>query len=309
MNLDERLQNLKADADREMADVIASPDLLARAVQAAEAPRRAGLSVPRLRFDWLKRAAIPLCAAAAVIAGVLILRPESPLPTPHTGKAGGETSVEVTAAPLTDIRIENGAASLEHTLFVGDADGSFPMFLLDGRCYRLLSAPCPVPAECVGDFSALITEFYVEPVLASGGNVSNALPVNEPVHAVNASAPGLMAAELNGEKRLWQRASCAGEARVGSETLTDTLCDPEAVVAVEWDGHGTVLGEDARALCRLLASARYEGADMRVGESLRLTLDNGLQLQLMLDGDRVSACGTWYCEGFGDKLREMVESK
>ena len=65
----------------------------------------------------------------------------------------------------------------------------------------------------------------------TSGMVSNVVARGETVYAISGMSGALVAAQVDGSTRVFQRVSYAGTAIIGSETLADTLCDPADAVS------------------------------------------------------------------------------
>ena len=161
----------------------------------------------------------------------------------------------------------------------------------------------------LGDELGAVTEFNIEPALSSGGVVSNAVSCGEPIYAVGESSGALVAANVDGVTRLFQRVSYAGTAIIGSETLADTLCAPQDVQWIAVEGVGRVDDPaQAEALMNTLYDlADYQGTAFSSGTSVQIGLKNGLVLQLMAGEDTLSACGIWSCPDFFEAFEQAVQ--
>ena len=120
----------------------------------------------------------------------------------------------------------------------------------------------------------------------------------------------LVAAQVDGNTRVFQRVSYAGTAIIGSEMLADTLCDPDDVAWMELSGKGRISDTaTAQQLMQTLVDyADYQGTAMSGSGSLCIGLKNGLTLQLLVSDESVSACGTWSCPDFFEAYDEAVAS-
>ncbi|MBR6571674.1 MAG: hypothetical protein IKK75_14595 [Clostridia bacterium] len=154
-----------------------------------------------------------------------------------------------------------------------------------------------------------VSEFNVEPALASSGIVSNIIACGESIYAVGDRSGALIAANVDGNMRLFQRVSYAGTAIIASETLEDTLCSPDDVLWIDIAGIGRVDDpQTARSLmATLLELADYKSTAFSSGASMQIGLTNGLVLQLMAGEDSVSACGVWSCPDFFEEFAQAVK--
>jgi hypothetical protein len=187
------------------------------------------------------------------------------------------------------------------SIFEEGEGGNFPMVLVDGRAYRLLKTPAFVDGNLIAENLGEISEYTLEPALSSGSVVSNVSAQGDAVFSVQGMNGAMVAANVGGTMRAFQRVSFAGSAVIGNESLADTLCSPGNVVSLELSDVGTVTGDAAQQLMTtLLDNASFQSASISSSgsQSLMIGLNNGLSLQLMVSGDSVSGCGTWSCPEF-----------
>ena len=114
---------------------------------------------------------------------------------------------------------------------------------------------------------------------------------------------------MNGQMRVFQRVSFGDNALVGRETLDDTLRASSAV-ALELSGVGTVNDPaKARQLIGILtANAQFlRAGGGETNQSLLIQLENGIVLQMAVNGQRLIACGTWACPEFFDAFQEALQ--
>ena len=131
----------------------------------------------------------------------------------------------------------------------------------------------------------------------------------ETVYAVSGMNGALAAANVNGQMRVFQRVSFGDNALVGRETLDDTLRASSAV-ALELSGVGTVNDPaKARQLIGILtANAQFlRAGGGETNQSLLIQLENGIVLQMAVNGQRLIACGTWACPEFFDAFQEALQ--
>ena len=120
----------------------------------------------------------------------------------------------------------------------------------------------------------------------------------------------LVAAEVDGHMRLFQRVSFNGNALRGSERLADALAVSGKVVSLELSGVGTVTNpSDCDALISLLLnSASYASSgSLSSNQALLIELDNGLMLQMAVKGDRLAGCGVWSCPEFFEEFETLCK--
>ena len=75
-----------------------------------------------------------------------------------------------------------------------------------------------VSSAMLGSELGLVNEFNLEPALASGDIVSNAADPGAPVYAVSGMKGAMIAANIGGSLRVFQRVSYSGTATIGGET-------------------------------------------------------------------------------------------
>lgn len=312
-----RLDNLSEIASRQLGGLEATPTLLAKIkLEAAEKQQ------PRT-IRAVLRPALAVCAALVLCVGaVMTLSPDGqtglhPLPTQNvldSHSAGSQ--IQPTAEPRTLGDVPKGTISMSagrqgggDTLFAQGEGASFPLVTLNGATYRLLESPDAISQSLLGDELGVVTEFNIEPALGSGGVVSNAIACGEPVYAIGNQKGALVAANVDGATRVFQRVSYAGTAITGSETLADTLCAAGDAAWIEVEGMGRV--DDPAAVESLMNTlfdlADYKGTAFSSGSSMQIGLRNGLTLQLMVGEDSISACGIWSCPDFFEAFAQAVK--
>ena len=311
-----RLENLSDIASRQLGGLEATPTLMAKIkLEAAERKQ------PRT-FRAYVRPALAVCAALVLCVGAaMTLSPDSgitsvPSPTENvldTRAAGVETQPTVQPRtgdmPQGSISMSAGLQRTSGTLFVQGESAAFPLVTLNGATYRLLETPDALDSGLLGETVGTVSEFNIEPALASGGVVSNVIACGENVYAVGGNGSALVAASVNGSLRVFQRVSYAGTAIIGAETLADTLCAAEDVKWIDIAGMGRVEepGDVLLLMNTLYELSDYTGTAFTTGASMQLGLENGLVLQLMAGDDAVSACGSWSCPDFFEAFRQAVK--
>ena len=182
---------------------------------------------------------------------------------------------------------------------------------MDGATYRMLQSPTGISSSLLGEELGQVTEFNVEPALGTSGMVSNVVARGETVYAISGMSGALVAAQVDGSTRVFQRVSYAGTAIIGSETLADTLCDPADVEWMDLAGTGRISDvATAQQLMQILVDyADYQSTAMSGSGSLLIGLKNGLTLQLLVSDESVSACGTWSCPEFFEAYAQAIPVK
>ncbi len=307
------LNQLPEIANRQLAGLQADARLLARIkINAAEGKQYR--TAPR----W--QAAISVCCALALcVAGVLwatdtgsstvVVDGDNQLLDSH---AAGNTLVTEAPPALSDLPEDSitmsGASRRDSSsLFATGQGNSFPLIMVNGATYRMLTYPDGISSSLLGGELGLVNEFNLEPALGSGDIVSNAAGPGEPVFAVSGMKGAMVAARVNGSLRVFQRVSYSGTATIGGETLGDTLCSPSKVEWMRLNGV-TVNGTEAQQLMQtLLDDADFHSTSFSGTGSLQIGLTNGLTLQLLVGDDSVSACGSWSCPGFFEAFQAAVQ--
>lgn len=207
------------------------------------------------------------------------------------------------------IQIRSSSNPSYRSIWARSNGANFPLIGVNGRYYRLLTAPTAVPANLLAEALGTVDTFTSEPALAGGGIVSNAVAEGETVYTVNGMQGAVVAARVNGEMRAFQRVSYGDHALVGSESLSSTL-RANRVVALELTGMGTIHdAETARYLMEILTdnASFLRAGSSETNTSLLIQLDNGITLQLAVNGERLMACGTWACPEFFEAFQEAMQ--
>lgn len=306
-----KLEKLPEIALRQLGGLEASPELYER-IRAKSTQARVA---SRAAVRW--RPVVAIAMALIVLAGGAVLwqsapegvRPGGSVIDSHS--AGDEA--KVTQPPLSadlphgSIAMSGGAGSGGGSLFADAQGSSFPLITIGGATYRMLSTPNGISSGLLGTNLGTVNEYNIEPALGSGTIVSNVVSQGEAVCAISGMDGAMVAANVNGVLRVFQRVSYAGTATIGGESLADTLCSSGSVDWMELDGVGVLQGDDARAVMDiLLQNADYTSTGMSGRGSLRIGLTNGLTMQLLVGDDAVSACGTWICPDFFEAFHEAI---
>lgn len=304
-----RLEQLPEIAEQALGGLTAGQNLKLRIEKAAANPvpqRRTPAWVPALCCALVLALAlgIGLPALNQQPGGQLIASQPAGAPTVGTERSLLDLDNNVT------IRQSNAVPDYRSIWVSGDG-GSFPLVGIEGRYYRMLTSPTAVSSSLFGESLGTIAEFTTEPSL-SGTDVilSNAAAQNSEIYAISGMGGTLVAAQVDGEYRLFQRVGFNGSALRGSESLADTLQISGHIVSMTLSDVGTIT--DA-ATCEslfvtLTSAASYESSGSLSGkQSLLITLDNGLTLQLSVKNDRLAACGTWSCPEFFESFAAAVQ--
>ena len=302
MNDMKALEQLAPIAD-EMLSGLHADDGMKRRIREAAAQGRTARRPARL---------VPAlcCAALAVVCvGVGVSRMNATDAAPRTVQieaiaAGGETPVPaVSVADLSSGARVRAAAPEAQSLFAR-ASGDIPMISVDGAVYRLLTSPKDMGASLLGEAVGTVAVATGEPSLSSQeelrSGVSNVAAEGTAVYAVRGlPVSTAVAAEVDGGMRLFQRVSYAGKGP-GSQSLEDTFSVRGRVKSAELSGVGELTGDAANDVIDvLLDHASLTAADQTATrQTLTVTLDSGLRLQLGVSGDTLCGCGGWSCPEF-----------
>ena len=278
-----------------------------RAAREKETPRRA--FAPRL--------AAALCALIVLVGAALpALRGNGPVATQtpliESHPAGSLSVGEKTAldVPAGSITIRSSKNPSYRSIWAPMSGGNFPLIGVNGRYYRMLTNPTSVSGSLLGQSLGTVDTFTSEPALAGRNGVcSNMVAQGETVYAVSGMNGAMAAANVNGQMRVFQRVSFGDNALVGGESLADTL-KASNPVALELSGVGTV--NDASAAQRLVSILVKNASFLRAGgsetnQSLLIQLQNGIVLQMAVNGERLIACGTWACPEFFEAFQEAMQ--
>ena len=311
IDIDAMLHELPATADKAMGGLEATPFLKARINRAANEQKHG-----KVRFA-LPKWAPAVCCAAVVLVLALTTFPmgqEQPHTLINSNTMGNPTEppASVLTADLNrgDVFISNNSSKPGYRSIWSDVQGgSFPLIGVNGKYYRMLTNPAALDSELLGHQVATISEFTTEPSLSGTDAVlSNAVSSGAKVYAIQGvSSDTLVAAQVNGRMRLFQRVSFNGNALRGKEKLTDTLAIAGQVIGMELSGVGTATDPAAceSLLATLLDCASYESSgSISSKQALLIEMSNGLVLQLAVKGDNLAGCGVWSCPEFFEAFDE-----
>lgn len=303
-----RLEELPKMTDRALAGLEATPGLKYRVMEAAKSQAQ-----PVRKRPVLARTAAALAVCAMMIA--IVLPPmlnSSDKPLISSMPLGSATD---SPALLSDNGISGGslnsARSGSNVWSIFANEGSFfPMIGVQGRYYRMLAMPASVSSGILGSSLGTVTQYTTEPALAgSDGVMSNVCPSGTEVYSVKGMNGTFVAANVNGKLRVFQRVSFNGSALVGGDRLSDTLNISGHVVMLELSGVGSISDRNVcnQLISTLLSSATYESnSSVQPSQTLIITLDNGLMLQLDVKNEKFSACGTWSCPDFFEAYQNAM---
>ncbi len=321
--IESMLQNLPQAAEQGLSGLTAGPALKA-SIQLAAAEQK----TPRTRFSLT---ALARWGSLACCCALLVLALGTLLPTQSTNTPDADTPPEgdlmITSGTLGDatnappiigdlnnsgVYIRAGNSSPNYRdLWAASTGGSFPLIGVNGKYYRLLTTPRNVSSSLRGNALGTVSEFTTSPSLSGNNTVlSNVVHFGETVYGVRGMSDTLVIANVEGQMRLFQRVSFNGNARLGRETLSDTLQVRGHVIAMELTGVGTITDSALceRLLDTLFDCASYESrGSVSSRQSLIIELDNGLVVQMAVKNDSLAACGVWSCPEFIEAFEDACD--
>ncbi len=306
MNNMKKLDHLAPIADEMLAGLQADEAMRLRIVRAARAQGRPERKAAR-RFAPAMAAAAALLVCVGVAATQLGDRISAPGLTPMAidDIAAGEPMVSSMrmAADLGDGANVSRTRAAGGSLFA-EGDGEFPVVAYGGNIYRMLSSPASVSGGQLGGAVGSVSVVTGQPSLASAADLaagmSNVAAQASAIHAVSGLDDSTaVAAEVNGQMRLFQRVSYAGIGANG-DSFEDTFSVRGQVSEMTLDGVGTLTGDKANdVMAVLLDKATLRQADAgSARQYLTVTLKGGIRLQLAVLGDMLCGCGGWSCPEF-----------
>ena len=314
IDVDAMLRELPQTADTAMSGLEATPFLKARINRAVQKKKQG-----KVPFTLPKWAPAICCAAIVLVLAVYFipLGTEQPGPLISSNTMGNPTEApaSIMTADLNrgDVFISNSSSKPGYRNIWSDVqNGSFPLIGVNGKYYRMLTNPAVLDDALLGQQVATISEYTTEPSLSGTDAVlSNAAASGTKVYAIQGvSSDTLLAAQVNGRLRLFQRVSFNGNALRGKETLSSTLAITGQVIGMELSGVGTVTDPSAceSLLATLLGCASYESSgSISSKQALLIELSNGLVLQLTVKGDNLAGCGVWSCPEFIEAFQDYCE--
>ena len=212
--------------------------------------------------------------------------------------AGGEL-----VADLGDNARMRAAAPTGQSL-LANAGGDIALVTVNGAVYQMLTTPKDVGNSLLGESLGDVALFDEQPSLASPKEMNAGLSNVAQQGAVVYSIKGLpkttaVAVTVDDDMRIFQRVSYAGKGPAGA-SLEDTFSVRGKVKSAELSGVGELTGSKANeVIAVLLDHAVLKSADATARrQTLTVTLENGLKLQLGVSGDTVCGCGGWSCPEF-----------
>ncbi len=306
-----QLENLKEIADRNLGGLKADTRMLHEIQNGTAAPRVR-------RFRWQSALVAGAAAVVLLVAGVLglpqLLQQDSDLGVvSHSAGGNAPQTVTLTAnVPAGSVNITESSGDVPgyHNLFASGQSANFPLIKVGEKTYRMLTSAVTASSSQLGENLGIVTDFTSEPAVSSGGIVSNTAEAGQTVYAVQGMSSAMVAAEVQGKLRVFQRVGFAGTAITGGESLKDVTTGSAGVVSIELSGMGRIsdAGQVSTLMDTLFRYAQFQGAsDSRsASESLLLQLSNGLTVQLHAGNGTVSACGSWSCPEFFEAFEDAV---
>ncbi len=260
-----------------------------------------------------RRALIPAACALALVLALAVSYPalKGAGPVLITSQSAGEGTPLPDGTLKGDVRggsvnISAGQVPGYQSVWASGSGGSFPLVAVNGRYYRLLKTPGKISEALLGKEIGSVEERTDEPALCRAEVFSNVVDAGQSVYAVSGMDGAAAAAYVDGVLRAFQRVSYSGSAILGRESLADTL-KLSGVSSIELTDVGTVTGDEAVRLAdKLLSGASYQNANCtETGKTLVIRCGNGIAMQLCVNGDNVSGCGTWSCPDFFEAFPAM----
>ncbi|MDR0897597.1 MAG: hypothetical protein LBN04_07045 [Oscillospiraceae bacterium] len=301
---------LPAAAEDMLAGLKATPALRHRILVAAERHNRALLPVPTRRPAHAFAARFPLkrltpalgmAMALALMIGLGLQYGTAPLPDNAAGLSSYAAGGDTLPADVSQVR----------SLFAGTSTEP-PLVVVNGRYYRMMNEV--VSADLLGSVIANIQGLSNELELVNAGVLSNIVQPGTNVYELaSLSFKTAIAAEVDGQMRLFQRTGYAANNVIGNEMFEDTLEGVSGnVLALELSGEGFIDDEEvADALVSQLTEfSAFHSNEIPEGEgALTIYLKNDLSLQLMVQGDVYGGCGAWANVEFREAFKAALAAK
>jgi len=206
-------------------------------------------------------------------------------------------------ADLNDNVMMRKAAPGGDTLFA-EGSGDVPLVTVGNAVYQMLKTPKDIGSSLLSGEVGSVQLFDEQPSLASpkemSAGLSNAAQQGTVIYGIKGlPQTTAVAAEVDGSTRVFQRVSYAGRGPAG-DSLEETFSVRGKVKEMELSGVGALSGDKANeVMAVLLDQAVLKSADMASRrQTLTVTLESGIKLQLGVSGDTVCGCGGWSCPEF-----------
>ncbi|MDO5022209.1 MAG: hypothetical protein Q4E07_02575 [Eubacteriales bacterium] len=302
-----KLENLPEIADEMLKEL--EPDSFSWAKIVNEAAER---QKPRRGFSTKRIIAFACSFAIVLFSGLTLYNnfKEDPRQI-RTVAAGGKNAPQMVAlsVPRGSISLSNSKPSQNIGIWASGNGGNFPLIAAEGRYYRMLTNPTAIPSEMLGRNIGSVGIFTDEPALqnANAQVISNVVPQGSEVYAVSGMDGAVVAANVDGSLRVFQRVSFSGHALVGGENLISTLGNVKPI-AMRLSGVGTITDSDKiSTLFATLRNADYLSASApSKPQKLLIEFENKLVLQLYADSDSLYACGSFSCPDFFSEFAQSL---
>lgn len=308
-----RLEQLPEIANESLGGLTAGQHLKLRIEKAAANP--APKTDHRRAAAWIPAVCCALVVAIALGFGISALRRPAVDPGLITTQAAGKSGAGIERGLLDlgngDVTVrQSGEVPSYRSLWAKGDNGNFPLIGLNGKYYRMMTSPASVNSSALGSSLGTIAEFTTEPAL-SGTDVilSNTVTLGSDIYEISGMGSTMVAAQVDGVYRVFQRVGFNGGALRGSEGLADTLQIAGHITAMELSNVGVITNS---AVCEelfdtLVSNASYDSSgSVSAKQSLLITLDNDLTVQLAIKNDKLSACGSWSCPEFFEAFEAAV---
>ena len=311
--LEAQLRQLPEIVDQTMASLTADEALKQRIQQAVLNPEPQPARRPVYR-TLVPALSLALVLAVGTVVGVRALRQPEPnqiISSQAAGDPGQINTRSLLDLDGSNVQVSTGKVPEYRSLWETGSNGNFPLISVNGSYYRMMTSPSSVSSSLLGGSLGTVAEFTTEPSL-SGTDVilSNAASLGTEVYAISGMGGTLVAADVNGTTRLFQRVSFNGSALQGRESLADTLQIAGHITAMELSDVGVITDSTTceSLFSTLVNNASYDSSgSVSARQSLLIELDNGLTVQLAVRNDKLSACGTWSCPEFLEAFEVAVQ--
>ena len=211
----------------------------------------------------LWKALIPVGAAAVAAALILLVWPgavggQAPLniESVTAGNAGAFVPEPSTRADLPQGSVSLGGAESApdfRNIWAGNSNSSFPMVMVNGAYYRLLSTPKKLSDKQLGSAVGTVQQYTTE--MSGSGLCSNTVLQGETVWQVRGMGQAAVAARIDGTLRVFQRVTADGQG-AGASSLAEAIAQ-SGVKELSLSGVGRVRDQNTaqRLLSTLLDNA------------------------------------------------------
>ena len=270
--------------------------------------------MPRKRLQ-LRKALIP--AGAFVLAAVLLVlfwpgisgsRTPLNIKSLTAGDNGGSVPVPSTRAdlPAGSVSLDSGNdVPAFRNIWAGNSDSSFPMVMVNGAYYRLLSTPKKLSDKQLGGALGTVEHYTTE--MNGYGLCSNTVLQGETVWQVRGMGEAAIAARIDGSLRVFQRVTANGQG-LAPASLAEAIAQ-SGVSELSLSGIGRIRNAQTaqQLLSTLLYNSSYQGSGCsKTSQVLHIVFSNGVTLQMYVRDTSLSSCGTWSCPAFFEQFRQAI---